>query len=254
MNRPTHLLALAAALCIASVAQAAPPPAARCADVEMPTHGGDTAAIAADLEKVSPLTAALGQPARLAQLLAEGHDPNRCVYSTSLLSMAATMGQVASVKALLASGAAVERPLDADGQSALLHALASRQYEVAELLLSRGANPRRTTAMGRTAMHSLAIGLPSTAPASAPSPDADLAQVRMARRLLASGVRADSADRLGRTPLQAAAALGRTALVRLLLEQGANPATKNKRGDSALSIAERKGNPEMLALLKSRVR
>lgn len=242
-------------LCLATVTQAGPRIAARCPDVAMPEWTPDTAALDAQFEKISPLTTALGRPQRLAQLLASGSDPNRCIYSVSILSMAATLGHADSVRQLLAAGASVDRPLSADGDSALLHALSSGHFAVAEELLGHGANPRRTTKFGTTALHALAAGLAvSPANETAATLQSGQAQLQLAERLLARGVPLDTRDRQGRTPLFLTAVYGRTDLVRLLLSHGANPDTRNRRGDSALSFAERKGNAVMAELLRARSR
>lgn len=48
----------------------------------------------------------------------------------------------------------------------------------------------------------------------------------------------------------AAAMQGHTDAVKLLLERGANVHEKNERGETALTIPESKGHPEIIRILK----
>jgi hypothetical protein len=73
------------------------------------------------------------------------------------------------------------------------------------------------------------------------------------RTLLTHNADMDATDALGRTPLHACAAAGNTAdhvsVVKLLIENGANPTLKDQNGMGALHIAAEKGNDLVLEAL-----
>lgn len=66
-----------------------------------------------------------------------------------------------------------------------------------------------------------------------------------ADRLLRSGVSANARSVTHRTPLMLATAMGQLTMVRLLLRYGADVNAKDKEGNTALSIARRRGLPEI---------
>ena len=61
----------------------------------------------------------------------------------------------------------------------------------------------------------------------------------------------DKKDILGRTPLIYAAQSGHEALVRLLLERGADVEAKDRGGETALIYAAESGHEAVVRLLKS---
>ena len=61
----------------------------------------------------------------------------------------------------------------------------------------------------------------------------------------------DIANNNGDTPLMDAAYLGKTEILRYLLESGADTSLKNKSGKTALDLAKAKGKPEAVTLLQS---
>lgn len=73
-----------------------------------------------------------------------------------------------------------------------------------------------------------------------------------AELLIDAGISVDARDTKGQTPLHIAAIFGRAAMVRFLLERGADPTAKRKDGGTAmdLSLAGR-GEGETVTLLKN---
>ena len=70
------------------------------------------------------------------------------------------------------------------------------------------------------------------------------------RALIATGVKPDTADYDGRTPLHLAAAEGQLEVVRYLLAAGAAPRPTDRWGGTPLSDAEANGHAEIAALLR----
>jgi len=57
----------------------------------------------------------------------------------------------------------------------------------------------------------------------------------------------------GTTPVMAAAAVGNIEILGMVLDQGCNPFSKNKAGETALDIAVRSGHAECEAMLRDRM-
>ena len=96
--------------------------------------------------------AQLGHADHIRRLIADGTDPDwRREDGVTTLMMAAITGRVDVMNALLDSGATVDLPAP-DGLTALLAACAyartTREIAGIELLLRRGASPRRANAAG----------------------------------------------------------------------------------------------------------
>lgn len=73
--------------------------------------------------------------------------------------------------------------------------------------------------------------------------------VDLIKKLLQRGVSANQVNSYGHTPIMSAAEHDSLAAARLLLEHGADPLARSKYGESAVSIAERRGNVAMCQLL-----
>jgi ankyrin repeat protein len=144
-------------------------------------------------------------------------------------------GDTAAIKRVLAAGAPVDS-VDESGSSALMYAALYSDVSTMRLLLDRGANPNIADKAGATALM-WAIS--------------DPAKVRL---LIERGANVNAVASLtGRTPLLIAAGRpGSAATVRMLLEKGADPKNRDKKGETTLTRASFSGDPEILRLLADR--
>jgi ankyrin repeat protein len=138
----------------------------------------------------------------------------------------------------------------AGGPSALVIAVGSQHYELASLLLDKGADPN-AAAQGWTALHNITWvrkpGQASNGPAPKGSGTVD--SLEMVRRLVAHGANVNARvtrtprmgttalNPIGGTPFFLAARTGDAPLMRLLLELGADPLLPNEDGTTPLMAA-----------------
>jgi ankyrin repeat protein len=144
---------------------------------------------------------------------------------------------------------------DPDGLTALVIAILNAHYEVAAALVENGADPNLADVSGRAALYALA-DMHTLAPMfsrPAPVPTGQLDALGLAKVLLARGARPNQVltrallprhhnpgDRTmgeGSTPFMRAAQGGDVALMRLLLDSGADAALTQKNGTTALMLA-----------------
>lgn len=120
-----------------------------------------------------------------------------------------------------------------NGNTALMMAAFKGNRRAAEALLAKGAQVNRA---GWTPLHYAAAG-----------GSEDIARLLIAHkaRLDAVSPRASGAY----TPLMMAAREGQPAMVRLLLEAGADPAPRNTEGLTAAQVAERAGRTDIAAAI-----
>jgi ankyrin repeat protein len=170
------------------------------------------------------------------------------------LSFAAREGDIESARMMLDSGVDINYG-DVDNTSTLVVAIMNKQYSFAKFLIDRGADVDVVGAYGRTALYAIVdirnedySALPNRK-AEDPLPSLDIVQALLARgaqvdvALTAnlpgrSGM--DSGDttlQAGTTPLMRAARAGDTAVIRLLLERGAEATLTTKDGNTALMFA-----------------
>jgi ankyrin repeat protein len=134
---------------------------------------------------------------------------------------------------------AATRPTDrgsSPGRTPLFDAIGRKHFDVAELLVDRGARVDATNAGGDTPLHVAAA--------------AGEAPVRL---LLRHGAKPEVTDALGVTPLLVAAGYGDVETVKALVEAGADVRAKDALARTALDHALR-GNPrhpEVAAYLRS---
>jgi ankyrin repeat protein len=170
------------------------------------------------------------------------------------LSFSAREGDIESAKAMLDAGVDINYG-DVDNTSAMVVAIVNKQYTFAKFLIDRGANPNTVDAYGRTPLYAVVdirnqdwSALPERK-SDDPLPSQDLAKALLAHgaapntalaRALPGRSGMDSGDTTldeGSTPFMRAARSGDAAMMRLLLEAGANPKLATKDGNNALLFA-----------------
>ena len=126
------------------------------------------------------------------------------------------------IQALLAAGADVNAHMQ-DGWTALMAASMDSKENVVQALLSAGADPKAQRSNGDTALMLASEHNPHSG---------------TVRALLAAGSEVDARNDEGRTPLMRAAAYNSLAVVRLLLDAGADQSLKDNNGRDALGHAQ----------------
>jgi uncharacterized protein len=154
----------------------------------------------------------------------------------SPLADAAMNGDRAAVRSLLQRKADVNAP-QADGATALEWAAYRDDLELADLLISAGANPKMANREGATALQLASLR------GSAP----------MLEKLLNGGAEVNERGTHGETPLMFAARNGNLPALTLLLDRGAEiNAKESLRGTSALMWAVEQKHVEAVKLLIQR--
>lgn len=188
-------------------------------------------------EPLPPLlkAASRGDTATVRALLAKGADVQaRDAAGRTALMYAAENGDATSVQALLISGADVNAR-DWQGWTALMYAATHGDIATVQALLAHRAHVNaKSEGNGWTALMSAA----------------SRGHVPVVQALLAQGAEANAKDRDDRTALLIAVQQGYTAVVQALLEGGADVQVKNKEGKTPLAIAEAEGFSKIAQLLK----
>ena len=171
------------------------------------------------------------------RLLEAGADPNtRGLGNWSPLTSAATsrdeLGfELQAAEALIDHGAALEPKSEPDGCTALLHACFRGNYEIAALLVRRGADVNSTSIHGYGTMSNV-----------------HLYPIELVRLLLDAG--ADPSRELADwTPLMAAASGGRADVVAELLRRGADVNGRSLSRRTALEAAAIRKHGDIIRLL-----
>ena len=169
------------------------------------------------------------------------------------LMFAAREGALDAATALTEAGANLD-VTDPEGTTALVIAIINAHYDVAALLLDKGANPNLGDAAGMAALYA-AVDMAHQEPMvnrPLPKPSGKLKAMDIIARLLARGADpnqglktpllmrqhnfGDGALGEGATPLMRAAKVGDAALMRLLLDKGADANRAMKSGTTALMV------------------
>jgi ankyrin repeat protein len=161
---------------------------------------------------------------------------------TALL-YAVRQGHVAAVEALLAGGADIDQVSAGDGTSPLLMAIINGHFDLAKILLDRGANPKLASENGVTPLYAV-LNVQWAPKALYPQPRAYLQQrlthldlmkalldkgadpnVRLKKKVWYSGYNFDlsGVDEIGATPFWRAAYAADVDAMRLLVSYGADP-------------------------------
>ena len=140
------------------------------------------------------------------------------------------------------------------GATPLMRAAKSGDIELVRVLLEAGADPKATLPNGTTAlMLAAGLGWRNGSPL-APSYDqgSDSEAVETLGLLLSLGLDLGATNEAGDTALHAAVGgRGSEAIVRFLLERGADPLAANGRQQTPLSIAEARGSDAVKALVRA---
>ena len=189
------------------------------------------------------------------QITSEPRAQYRPTGGLTPLLYAARSGCAACARAIVANGESIDRPTP-DGVTALMLALDNYEFDTANVLLDLGANPHYADWWGRTALY-LAVDLNTYLPRTPAHPRSVHATgMDIVRRLLASGVdansqlnmhrpgRGDNSARFvddlltgGATPLLRAAIMHDHEAMRALLEHGAEVDLPNVMGVTPLMAA-----------------
>jgi ankyrin repeat protein len=145
----------------------------------------------------------------------------------------AAMFNRTAVAALLIKAKADLNTANSQGYTPLHWAAAKGFLEVVEMLLANGAGVDPRTTLGLTPLMQAAMA----------------GHARVCDALIAKGAGVNEADKHGATALHKAVNDGHLAVAEILVAAGADPTMGDEKGITPLAIAQRKKNPQMIALL-----
>ena len=178
-----------------------------------------------------------GDDAGVAHALALGADPNVTVgrFGGSVLSLAAGLGHGRIVRLLLDAGASAGSA-DPHTRSPLRAAVQEAHPDVVELLIARGTLEAEQAGHGSGFWRGSVLADAVAYAKHRPRPEA-LETLRLLLRLGASPVRGEEAPIIGAVMARAA-----PAVLRILLEHGADPNQQRSDGTPVLVLAARRGD------------
>eukprot|EP00798_Chlamydomonas_sp_ICE-L_P000711 gene711-biopygen458 len=166
-------------------------------------------------------------------LLDSGAEVNKTnFFGFTPLHDAAGKGGVECIRALLNSGAGVDTP-DNYGNTPMHYAALYGQLECIKALLDSGAEVNRTNMFGFAPLHDAA----------------GRGGVECIRALLDSGAEVDTPDNDGNTPLHCAASMELVECIKALLVKGAEVNAQDKTGNAPLHCAAFNGHVECIKTL-----
>ena len=145
----------------------------------------------------------------------------------------AAMFNRTAVAALLIKAKADLNTANSQGYTPLHWAAAKGFLEIVEMLLANGAGVDPRTTLGLTPLMQAAMA----------------GHARVCDALIAKGAGVNEADKHGATALHKAVNDGHLAVAEILVAAGADPTMGDEKGITPLAIAQRKKNPQMIALL-----
>ena len=170
------------------------------------------------------------------------------------LSFSAREGDIESARVMLDGGVDINYG-DVDNTSALIVSIMNKQYTFAKFLIDRGADINVAGGYGRTALYAI-VDIRNEDWSTLPNRKAEdpLPSLEIVKQLLSRGASVnatltaplpgrsgmDAGDTTlgpGTTSLMRAARAGDAAVMRLLLEKGADPRLMTKEGNTALMLA-----------------
>jgi len=179
----------------------------------------------------------------LRKLLISGASPNDSVFDDCLLTRAICRGKNESVRLLLRFGA---DPNPTKGCPPLLQAISQLNVEAAKLLIAAGANVNSPNVGEQPELFSACLSCNQEMVALLLS-----SGVQIDRRGIAYVTKKHIVQKV--TPLMVAASLGKSNIVKLLLNSGATSQMKDAEGCNALDWAKRcrsrKSREQVLAIL-----
>ncbi|MCU0926718.1 MAG: ankyrin repeat domain-containing protein [Hydrogenophaga sp.] len=175
----------------------------------------------------------------MVQVLFRGFDLNtRDAAGNHALLVAIREGSLKVANFLLDQPALLVEARNANGESPLMMAALHGQLALARRLIERKAEVNKP---GWTPLHYAAS-------------HAEPVSVEMVRLLLEHHAYIDAESPNRTTPLMMAAQYGSLGVVKLLLEEGADPLLRNEQGLSAIDFSRRASRPQAEALISAAVR
>jgi len=165
-----------------------------------------------------------GSAAAVMALLVGGADPNALESSgeQSALMWAAAGKHTATVAALIRAGAAVDIQ-SANGFTPLMFAARAGALEAAQVLVEAGASVNTATAVGHSPLLIAAASIDAITGSDYRLVVQESKHEALGLFLLEHGANVAQADQYGMTPLHYAVEMNKPALLKALLEQGADP-------------------------------